>query len=97
MQFPIKTIFSWIDTELTKEDISKFFDDLHPYMAFAGAWNELELSISTKNDILCFTGTSLKMDSRNGHKRLHIGNYFSERAKSEIEKHTTGIEIRFMR
>lgn len=93
--FPIKTIAIWMPkAKLDKSDISRQYDEAHPYMAFNdGTWNALELQVPNGLTPMA----SLKKDSRKGKTRLDIGNFFSERAKDEIERNAPGIAVRFMR
>ena len=95
MTFPIKTIASWMpNIKLTAEDVSDHYDTDHEYMAFSdGTWNALELQVPNGLTPMA----SLKKDSRKGKTRLDIGNFFSERAKDEIERNAPGIAVRFIR
>ena len=81
----------WL-SELTSADISDEYSEARPYMAFAGGWNALRLSVpSDGGGILCPV-----MYARLA-AMPHHGNYISERAKDEIAANAPWADVRFMR
>jgi len=92
MNFKIITVARWFGN-LTSQDVSDHYDAEHPYMAFDGpGWNALRLALPFGS--ICMT--TLKKDMRKG-KHAEIGNYFSSRAKAEIQANFPRIDIRNMR
>lgn len=78
---------------LTSADISDEYSEARPYMAFAGGWNELRLSVpSDGGGILCPV-----MYARLARMPRGCGNYISERAADEIAAHAPWADVRFMR
>lgn len=93
MRFKIITVERWIGSQLTGADVSAFFDEQHPYMAFDGdGWNALKLKLPDEVD----AAARLMKDTRKGNNDA-IGNYLSSRARDEIKKHAPQIDVRYMR
>jgi len=92
MKAKIITIASWFGN-LTSQDVSETYDAQHPYMAFDGPdWNALRLALPFGG--VCMT--TLKKDTRKGN-HAEIGNYFSSRAKTEIQAILPSVDVRNMR
>lgn len=87
----IKTLAEWV-SRLTSADISEEYSEERPYMAFAGGWDGLRLSVpSDGGGVLCQS-----MFARLARVPRHP-TYLSERAKHEIAANAPWADVRYMR